>query len=545
MGWWWKSDHSAVRHLLQNLLLLLAVTATAGAADNWSEQMLIVANRKLPASVNLAHYYADRRGIATNRIFLLDCPETFQITRREFNDTLRDPIDRHLQQQGWLKRDSLGQTVRNDCWLMLLCFGVPLKIAPDPDLREPGADRLPPQLRRDEAAVDSDLARLPLRDAPLAGPLSNPFFKMEFFPACSRRMIMVARLDGPNADIARALVDRALLVERTGLFGRAYFDTRGTQDPNLKPADDSIRSACNAVRKAGLEAVLDDREEVFPAAYPMTDVAFYAGWYAPELTGSFNRPSFRFRPGAIAYHIHSFSAWCMFNNWVGPSLARGAGASVGFVFEPYLGCVMDPKTFTERLLSGHNFVESAYSATPALSWQQTVVGDPLYRPFLFDAQEQTARLESLNPAERAWGCLRQANLLAAAGKEPEAIAYLTKQNATLHSPILDEKLGDLFRAFRLSKEAVPAYHRAAATYADPYAVTRVALSLSDELLKLRRQREALDVLDQLIRKFTAYEGRRTLLRDALGIAAKLGDDTRIEFYQEQLGPEPEKPPAKK
>ncbi|MBI5394108.1 MAG: TIGR03790 family protein [Verrucomicrobia bacterium] len=531
--------------LLRFLLPLLAAVGAAGAADNWAERMLIVANKKIAASVNLAHYYADQRAIATNRILLLDCPASFQVTRREFNDTVRDPIDRHLQQQGWLKRDALGQTVRNDCWLLALCFGVPLRIVPDPDLREPGAERLPSQFRRNEAAVDSELARLPSLNAPLEGPLSNPFFKMEFFPACSRQMMMVARLDGPNADIARALVDRALLVERTGLLGRAYFDARGTRDPRLKPADDSIRAAAAAMRKAGIETTLDEREEVFTAAYPMTDVAFYEGWYSETMAGALARPSFRFRPGAIAYHIHSFSAWNLNTNWVGPCLARGAGAGVGYVYEPYLNFVMDPKLFAERLLSGHNFVESAYAATPALSWQQTVVGDPLYRPFPFTAPEQTAKLESLNHPERAWGCLRQANLLAAAGKEPEAIAYLTKQNATLHSPILDEKLGDLFRAFRLSKEAVPAYQRAAAAYEDPYAVVRVALSMADELLKLRRQRDALDVLDQLIRKFAAYEGRRALLRDAVGIAAKLGDDTKLEFYHQQLGPEPEKPPAKK
>lgn len=507
--------------------------------------MLIVANNRIADSVNLARYYAEQRGIATNRILNLECPESSQITRREFNETLRDPIDRHLQQQGWLQRNVLGQTIRNDCWLLVLCFGVPLKIAPSADFQEPGAERLPDQFRRDEAAVDSELARLPLRDAPLAGPASNPFFKMEFFPAYSRRMMMVARLDAPNADIAKALVDRALWVEKTGLIGRAYFDARGTKDPNLKAADDRIRDACAVARRAGFESVLDEREEVFSSAYPMTDVAFYAGWYAQEITGPFNRPTFRFRPGAITYHIHSFSAWNIMANWVGPCLARGAGASVGFVFEPYLNFVMDPKIFAERIFSGHNFVESAYAATPVLSWQQTVVGDPLYRPFPFTAEEQLAKLESLNYGERAWGHLRQANLLVAAGKEPDAISYLTKQNATLRSPILDEKLGDLFRAFRLSKDALPAYHRAGVSYEDPYAVIRVSLKLSDELLKLHRQRDALDVLDQLIRKFPAYEGRHTLLRDAIGLAAKLGDDTKIEFYHRELGPEPEKPPAKK
>ena len=40
----------------------------------------------------------------------------------------------------------------------VLCYGVPLRIAEDPALREPGADNLPNALRRNGAAVDSELS---------------------------------------------------------------------------------------------------------------------------------------------------------------------------------------------------------------------------------------------------------------------------------------------------------------------------------------------------------------------------------------------------
>ena len=39
-------------------------------------------------------------------------------------------------------------------------------------------------------------------------------------------LLMVARLDGPTAEIARGLVDLAVAAETNGLWGRAYFDSR-------------------------------------------------------------------------------------------------------------------------------------------------------------------------------------------------------------------------------------------------------------------------------------------------------------------------------
>ena len=37
--------------------------------------------------------------------------------------------------------------------------------------------------------------------------------------------------------------------------------------------------------------------------------------------------------------------------------------------------------FFTRWLKGFSFGEAAYASQPVLSWQTTVIGDPLYRPF--------------------------------------------------------------------------------------------------------------------------------------------------------------------
>src|ERR1019366_4872492 len=88
----------------------------------------------------------------------------------------------------------------------VLCYGVPLKIAPSP-VPDPQAEKIVnPEFRRDEAAVDSELAWLPLikMHVSLPGPLPNLFY------ACTNRaqltplegLLLVARLDGPTPEIA-------------------------------------------------------------------------------------------------------------------------------------------------------------------------------------------------------------------------------------------------------------------------------------------------------------------------------------------------------
>ena len=116
----------------------------------------------------------------------------------------------------------------------------------------------------------------------------------------------------------------------------------------------------------------------------MTDCALYYGWYAGSVAGPFIQSDFRFVPGAIAVHIHSFSASTLRDpggGWVGPLLTKGAAASLGNVYEPYLQFTSHLDMFNDRLLHGFTFAESAYMSTRAVSWMSVMVGDPLYRPF--------------------------------------------------------------------------------------------------------------------------------------------------------------------
>jgi len=164
----------------------------------------------------------------------------------------------------------------------------------------------------------------------------------------------------------------------------AYVDARGIKDSGYAEGDGWLYALANTARHRGSPVVLDNGPGLFPESYPMTRPALYFGWYAEHMTGPFLRPDFRFVRGAVAVHIHSFSATTLrdpIHNWAGPLLAAGAAATLGNVYEPYLALTPQLDVFHDRLRAGLTFAESAYMSQRVLSWMTTFVGDPLYRPF--------------------------------------------------------------------------------------------------------------------------------------------------------------------
>jgi len=137
----------------------------------------------------------------------------------------------------------------------------------------------------------------------------------------------------------------------------------------------------------------------------------YFGWYTGNVNGPFRNPNFKFKKGAVAVHLHSFSAGDLRNprsKWVGPLLERGAAATVGNVYEPYLTGSHYFDVLHDRLIQGYTLVESAYMGIPQLSWQNVVIGDPLYRPYKHlvgsgDVDQKDRSYRASRMAFKAWG----------------------------------------------------------------------------------------------------------------------------------------------
>lgn len=540
------------------LALTLALTLLASQVFLHADgnEVVLVYNSRVPASKAIATYYAGKRHVPKEQIFGFEMTAAEEISRAEFRDALQKPLAKKLEANKLWRLGTLetrgtngelvrleGRVVESKIRYVVVCYGVPLKILPDANLKEPAQETLRPEFRRNEAAVDSELACLPRlnQKLPLAGPLQNPVYTTTnaAFIHPTNGVLMVARLDGPSPEIARALVDKALQAETDGLWGRAYIDLRNTTEPGLKLGDDWLRAAAEICRHFGFETIVDQGGATFPASFPMSHIGFYAGWYTEGVSGAFTLPKIEFMPGAFAYHLHSFSAASLRNtnnNWVAPLLAKGVTITMGTVDEPYLGGTPDIGVFTARLLfSAMTFGEAACAAQNALSWQTTVVGDPLYRPFGKPPKQLHEELEARHSPLLEWSHLRVANLtLARGGNSVETATYLENTAITRHSAVLSEKLGDLYATQGKPSSAALSYEQALKLEPSPQQRIRLRLTLGDKLIALDRHAEAFADFQNFLTESPSYPDKLAIYRKLLPLAQKLEQKDAAAKYEELI-----------
>jgi uncharacterized protein (TIGR03790 family) len=538
---------------------VIAVAGGEGA------QVAVVYNSRMAESKELAAYYAQRREVPTNQVFGFELPASETMTRAEFRDQLQKPLLKALEKQKLFTiqseiksatREKTGDAVLklSDARIryLVLCYGVPVKILRDTTLTEGGAEKVREELRRNEAAVDSELALLPwsIQKPPLYGPARNPIYGVTNAALIhpTNGVLIVARLDGPSVEIARGLVDKAMQAEADGLWGRAYFDTRGLTNGSYKIGDDWIRTAAQIVKRIGYETVWDEKNETFPASFPMSHIAFYAGWYDGQVSGPFTRPKVEFMPGAFAYHLHSFSASSIRTPdqfWVGPLLAKGASATMGCVDEPYLEGTPDLGTFMGRFtIFGFSFGEAACAAQGMLSWQTTVVGDPLYRPFgrKLSDEQIGARFRDLHLAllpRRSklieWSHLQVVNLNLESGyPAAEMIGYLEQEPTTRRSAVLSEKLADIFFDRGKLGDAIRTYESALKLDASPQQRVRIMLNLAGLLTLYTREQQALDLYQQFLKEFPDYPDPLGIYQKMLPLAKNLNKPEVEQKIQEEI-----------
>lgn len=528
------------------LVLLTGVFTDSAGAQNAGDEVAVLFNKALPESEEVARHYAVKRSIPVSQLLGLNLPDSEVISRADFENKLQHPLWEWLVQQKLFELPAPGSTekfpVAAKIRYLTLCYGVPLKIARENDLVEDSAEKFPLELRRNEAAVDSELATLPLLPGRphLVGLLGNRAFHTTNTSSLhpTNGILMVARLDGPTAAIAKGLVDKALEAERTGLFGRAYFDGRGLTNSAYELGDRWINAAAQMTRSFGFETTVDSASKTFPASTPMSHIALYFGWYDTQISGPFVSRSVEFIPGAIAYHLYSFSAQSIRAreaHWVGPLLDRGITATVGYTEEPYLQFTMDLPVFTLRLFQKFSFGEAAYAAQQALSWQTTVVGDPLYRPFLKESLEYYAKLIQEGGELGDWALLFQINR--GIVSEPSAVSQFTtdleKIGRTQTSSILQEKLGDLYKTRGKLNEAIDPYLAALKLPTTRQQRLRTTLSVAWILKTFQRSQEAYDLYKGLLEDYPEYSDRPSIYEKLAPVADKLGKKEEAAEYRKK------------
>lgn len=522
----------------------------AASAGNPGAQVVVVFNTASAASKKVADHYASARKVPSDQILGLSLPESETITREDFETRLQQPLWRELVTRGLFSTNGPSRAPKSAVTsakvrYAVLCYGVPVKIAPDTSRSEAGAEKFPVELRRNEAAVDSELAALPLLPlAPLiTGPLGNPFFGSTNREAMhpTNGVMLVARLDGPSPEIAMGLVDKALSAERNGLWGRAYFDWRGLTEGPYKVGDEWMKIAHEVARTAGFETVTNSSPGTFPPSTPLSDTALYFGWYDQSVSGPFTNGMVEFRPGAIAYHLHSFSARALRVDdvwWAGPLLARGATATLGCTEEPYLEMTPHVHIFLHRLVfEKYSFGEAAYACQRSLSWQTTVVGDPLYMPFGISQRERYDALEARQDPDLEWSMLMWINVRLAQGAPLDEILKFYAANPTATSAVLQEKLGDIYKSRGKMIDAIEPYAAALKLTMPPLQRLRVTLSAASLLSSFGKAGEAFELYQALLRDYPNYSAQKDIYERLAKVATRLGKTEEAARFEKLAKPE--------
>ena len=551
-----KSGIQQIGNLPFGSNLLAALVLTCGCAllaplraAEAGSSVVVIYNSKMAESKQVAEYYAQRRQVPASQVFGFELPVTESMTRVEFLEQLQKPLLKSLETNKlftWTPaagpKDSSQRLLDATIRYAVLCYGVPTKIVRDPQLIESQAEKLPVEFRRNEAAVDSQLACLPVPEQKRiwVGPLINPVYLATNMNQMqpTNGILLVARLDGPSAAVARGLVDKAIEAETNGLWGRAYFDARGLTNGEYQLGDEWMRASASITRRNGFETELDEKPDTFSAGFPMSQIAFYAGWYDWNVSGPFTRPSVEFMPGAFAYHLHSFSAETLRSttqNWVGPLLDKGATITLGCVAEPYLIGTPNIAAFLERFLFGFSFGEAAYAAQKWLSWQTTVVGDPLYRPFSRRPEEQHHDLESRQSTLVEWSSLRWIDTLQVNGTSIDTlITDLEHIPLTRRSAILKEKLADLYWAKKQFSNGFDTYEEVLKLNLTPQQRIRVMLGLAKKRALYGPDRVAAELYQKFLKEFPDYPDQLLIYEKLLSLAQKLGNKEIVEKCQQEI-----------
>jgi uncharacterized protein (TIGR03790 family) len=405
------------RHLITVLhwaFLLCAVPAFALEPEN----ILVIANSNLKASVRIAQYYCTERGVPVKNILALPLGTGLNdtINRDNYEKKLAEPIRKELSDRLF--------TAEIKC--LLTTYGVPVKVGGRGPLKNQEAklkklEKLAEQnknkieqlkqngtaktskemqnIERKQARVQSEIDSILGKEtnASVDSELSMVLFSdyelyrwqlnelKDNLPGLYSNTLMVSRLDGPSLEIVKGLIDKAIAAEKTGLKGIAYIDSRGIAD-DKKPYsfghfDQSLRDLAVFTRLRTEMAVKEEQTGKLFEAGACPQTALYCGWYSLKKYVD----AFDFVDGAIGYHIASLEAVDLrdpnSSQWCPAMLRDGITATLGAVAEPYLHSFPEPKEFFLELFNGRCLVEAYYYTKPFNSWQMVLIGDPMYRPF--------------------------------------------------------------------------------------------------------------------------------------------------------------------
>ena len=472
--------------------------------DQYEEATLVLYNQNVADSRKLAAYYSKVRNIPFSNLVGFKCPTREIISRSDYEKLIMTPLKNLFQKNHWWESSKAKSSEKissnGRMKFVAIMYGMPLKILSDPVRRKSGnSGTIRGHGNNDASSVDSEIACLGIELKKLNGAISNPYFRSSKAGG-SPKSLLVSRIDGPDFENAKRLIDDAIAVEETGLWGNAVLDIANLAQEKGQAyitGDRWLENCGDFYQRAGIPVIYDRFSSLIPGGFPLgDDVILYFGWYAANAQGPFANTKFKFKRGAIAAHIHSYSASTLrttLKHWSGPLVARGACAVLGNVYEPLLQMTTYLDIFNARLLAGFTFAESAWIATPVLSWMQVMIGDPLYQPFKsnvkiskdIDYGYKTFKMSVLSWAEDADRLKTQFGLVS---KE-------------IHDGSMLEFAGLHFLSNKDYASAIDFFTKALKIYSDSTDLLRVKIHLAYSLTYQGNKKESLKMLDKLSKEY--------------------------------------------
>ena len=356
--------------------------ATPSALAQSAENVAVVINDNSDDSRRIGEHYAKTRGLPASNVFHIRTITDDAIGRPEYVGTIERPLGQAITRAG----------LQDRLLYLVLTKGVPLRIVGTSGTTGTGA------------SVDSELTLLYRRlvGTPIAvdGRIDNPYYlggrqisDARPFTHREHDIYLVTRIDAYTADQAIALINRAQTPVKDG---RVVLDQRGSG-----PGDQWMAEAAKRLSAQGHaeRVLLENTEKPVRGEKP---VLGYYSWGASDPANRVRSVGIGFAPGAIAANLASFDARTFRqppDDWqptaspekaqwfegsadtlVGDLIRDGVTGVAGQVDEAYAFGAVRPEILFPAYLAGFNLVEAFYLATPALSWQTVVVGDPLCRP---------------------------------------------------------------------------------------------------------------------------------------------------------------------
>jgi uncharacterized protein (TIGR03790 family) len=219
------------------------------------DDVLLVRNLNSPVSMEIADYFRSQRNILPLNICNITTSTSETISRTNFDNEIRIPIEDYLTSNG----------LENTINFIVTTKGVPLRISEedssDDDWNNP--------ITIDRASVDSELTLILgsysmfiggggfMMTTPITY-MQNPYFNAsDDFSHTTYDIYLVTRLTGYDVDDIKAYIDK--VPEGVGKKGTFVFDVDpGRDNPNYRIGNDGMRGANATLTAKGFDVILDE-----------------------------------------------------------------------------------------------------------------------------------------------------------------------------------------------------------------------------------------------------------------------------------------------